>query len=255
MKQSKNKFIIDGNTLKQLRNDVQIFSNNCIKEIDKFLLTAKPYEDRFIKPVPYKPEALLQFYPCLRLKKGFHIESIFGSNPGTDRTSSKGFVFIIRDGRKFPMPQSEKQDEELLDFLTWGEALSKKDPLPKWVHQNVASYLEGDGSPLSYFQSSMFIRDLYELGATWHDLDWNVNTVLVSSDQIPKDEKWTWHVPKPDNWLPTVWKDEDDDWNVTFYTHDDMKAEIIFHDDIYRKGYDLGIFHSTIASSYNAKMF
>ncbi len=253
IKQSNSKFIIDGNTVRKLRNDVQKFSDNCIEEIDKFLLK-KLYDDRFVKPVPYDPAALFQFYPCLKLKKGFHIDSHFTSNPGS-RSSSRGYVYVIPDGYKLPIPESVELDEALWLYLSWGEAGSEVVNLPEWAHEDVASFLEGDGSPLSYFQSSIFVRDLYELGASWHGLQWGVNKVLVSYDQIPKDEKWTWHEPKPDNWLPLVWKDKNDDWNVSFYTHDDMKSEIIFHNDIYRKGYSFEVFCFTIASSYQAKMF
>ena len=254
IKKSKSKFVIDEKTVSKLRRNVNKFSNKCIKEIDKFLLK-KLYDDRFMKPAPYDPAALFQFYPCLRLKKGFHIDSYFASDPGSYRRSSSGHVYVIPDGRKLPMPKTEKLDFELWIFLIWGEAGSKKVTLPKWANDYVASFLEGDGSPLSFFQSSMFVRDLYELGASWHYLKWGVNIVLVSSDQIPKDEDWTWHASKPDNWLPIVWKNEDDDWNVTFYTHDDMESEIIFHDDIYRKDYSFDTFRFTIASSYQAKMF
>jgi hypothetical protein len=251
--QSKNKFIIDSKTVRKLRRTAKKFSVKCIKEIDKSD-SQNLYGERYVTPAPYDPAGLFKYFPCLRLKKGFHVDSYLTGGYSSSRTGGEGFVYILPDGYKLPMPESAELDEQLLDFLTerTDDSIS---PLPEWAHEDVGSFLEGDGSPLSYFQASMFVRDLRELGAFWHGLTWGVERVLSSSRKIPKNEDWTWHESKPAPWLPIVWQDEDNGWNVVFYTHDTMNAKIIFNCDLYRGGYDFIPFCFTIASSSYRAVF
>lgn len=105
-----------------------------------------------------------------------------------------------------------------------------------------------DGTPRSYMQASIFGRELEELAAQWHGLEWGTHVLLENSRAdgdlpIPADGRstelpggpWEWaQVPKPD-WQPRVTVDGDDA-AVTFYTCSEMgEIRVVEHTDRYDK--------------------
>ncbi|MCE5338850.1 MAG: hypothetical protein LLF90_09220 [Methanomicrobiaceae archaeon] len=55
--------------------------------------------------------------------------------------------------------------------------------LPEEADENISRYLEGDDSPESYLEASVFLRELYAIGAWWHArIGWPQQTVLESPE-------------------------------------------------------------------------
>ena len=55
--------------------------------------------------------------------------------------------------------------------------------LPEGADKNISRYIEGDDSPESYLEASVFLRELYAIGAWWHArIGWPQQTVLESPE-------------------------------------------------------------------------
>lgn len=107
----------------------------------------------------------------------------------------------------------------------------------EWVYSDIGSFLEGDGSPLSYFQASILIRELREIGALWHGCSWSTHEVLTTDKQIP-EQAWKWQVEHPQDWRPKVERNSDGLPQVIFYSYTGFEQEqILVHCDTYIEGY------------------
>jgi len=137
-------------------------------------------------PSPYDPNQLITLFSCLRIKEGYHL----GAYQYLDRTGNgRANIFVISEKRTLPkrppqkvlndsawqslsagmgfsddMPQWKRTLRNVKHFL-YGIFLPYYRSLPKWADSEIENYIEGDGSPLSYFQASIFFRELYELGS------------------------------------------------------------------------------------------
>ena len=216
---------------------------------------------------PYDPNQLTAMFQCLRLRDGYHLESYQGQDKDGN---GNAIIFAVPDNRTLP----KKPPQEILRILLmeslypgwhvsdnipkWRKILSKiyhsmmgiffpsYRSLPKWANQDIESYIEGDSSPLSYFQASLFLREINELGSMWHALYWTHHALVTAPENLP-DKEWTWHEPVPKYWSPIVWKDEAQRWHVTFYTLDDKDADLVFHNDTFTKGYQFETFSTSLA--------
>ena len=99
----------------------------------------------------------------IRLKEGFKLEAYQYYVP----MGGNGFVFAIPEQEALPEPTegmrldfTERGQQPTLNHLELG--------MPGWMRTDVDAFLEGDGSPSSYFEASMLSRELRELGAMWH---------------------------------------------------------------------------------------
>lgn len=145
---------------------------------------------------PYDPNLLISACEHIRLRDSFKLASyqfMEGSN-------GNGFTLVIPEDRELPDPggKIEMWWEGAAPVFTIADTAA-----PDWMHQNVSEFLEGDKSMLSYFEVSLFLRELRELGAMWHGCDWGDHEVLVSPRACdPVD--WTWHASEPADWRPSV---------------------------------------------------
>lgn len=168
----------------------------------------------------YDPQALLEPFPRLRLREGFRLSSYHFC----DGANGNGFVFAIPAERRLPEPP-----EEGFDF--------ERDPLPEWASADIGRFLEGDGSPLSCFQASIFIRELGEMGTLRQGCTWSTQEVITDGREIAGQE-WEWQEEEPLEWLPTVWRDGGGPRFVVFYTYTGLGRErILRHTDVYATGY------------------
>ena len=123
--------------------------------------------------------------------------------------------------------------------------------------------IEGDDSNWSYISASIFAREMKEMGAFDHGLDWSMHSIF---DEAPKTDfselpdgsaeyflskgiqRWTWLEPEPDEWRPCV-NAQDDVITVTFYTYCSLGKESIYrHTDTFQHGnYALKSEKTTIA--------
>lgn len=168
----------------------------------------------------YDPQELFEAFPRLWLREGFRLSAYHFC----DGANANGFVFAIPEDRRLPEPP-----EEGFDF--------EHAPLPEWARADIGRFLEGDGSPLSYFQASIFTRELKEMGALRHGCTWATHKVLTDASDIA-GKGWEWLEATPLEWLPTVWRDGGGRWRVSFHTHSGLGRErILGHSDIYTAGY------------------
>jgi len=229
-------------------------------------------------PSPYNLNQLIDLFPGLRIKKGYHLDAY----QHLDRSGNgRAKIFVIPFNRALPKSPPQKA----LNDLKWQAILAVlKSPdntppwkrklrmtshfllgiflpsyrsIPKWADSKIVKYIEGDGSPQSYFQASIFLRELYELGAIWHNASWKHHIFVTSPGDILyansfheklKLTDWTWHKPEPKEWCPVVWKNKAQRWNVTFHTIDMMQATLNSHTDKFIEGYGFKTSSKILAS-------
>ena len=246
MSKSTMRLIIGSKAVTELRSNVDDFNAGCIDAI-LHMYKEKSHAQRHVKPSPYDPTGLFQCYPSLKLKKGYCLDSYYMGAKGSGMGSGKGVVFVLPHGRRLPQPEEGKADLALLVYLMTG-SVDRGIPVPSWASYDIASFIEGDETPLSYFQASMFARDIQKLGVSWHSLYAGTNRLVTSIDDLTKEDEPRWEVPPPDSWLPVVWKDEDNLWNVSFYTYAPLLTSVEFHNDTYLRGYEFERFDFTIGN-------
>jgi hypothetical protein len=218
---------------------------------------------------PYDPNELMAIFSCIHLKQGYRLESYQGQDKSGNGSA---YIFVLPKNRTLPKGPPRKALDDLLDadmgmvgkksafrlfiYKSLGIFLPAYRPLPTWAVRDIESYLEGDGTPLSYFQASLCLREIYELGAIWHCAYWFHHTLVTAPQEPPVAEwesrnqdpmEWTWYEPEPEEWCPMIWKDENERWNVSFYTIDTMGAELVFHNDTFITGYQHETFRAGIA--------
>jgi len=258
--------------LKDIDNDIDDDSEEAERRIAHYISIRRNHSLRGWFPAPYDPNQLIVLFPCLRLKKGYHL----GAYQFLDRNGNGcAKLFVIPDKQTLP----KKPPQKALNDLTWDMDSSNNTPkwksilrkvshyfislalpyyrsIPKWADGDIGKYIEGDESPLSYFQASILFRELYELGAIWHNVYWGHHKFVTSpsdllyEDWLQEESKpivWTWKEPEPKELCPVVWKDKDQRFNVTFYTIDKMCANLISYKDTFIKGYKFTISSKTIA--------
>lgn len=197
----------------------------------------------------YDPNVLFDVFPCLQLRDGFRLASYQFVEGG----NGNGFMFAIPTRHSLPEPQ---EDDFGFDWsLSGNPVFYSERPLPEWMHSDLESFLEGDGSPLSYFQASIFIRELREMGSLWHGCSWSTHEVLLSATQISK-LKWEWQDEKPRDWRPVVRQNSDGLWQVVFYSHTGLGQEqIVVHTDTFTAGYQFDVDDRAIALGEGGYVF
>jgi len=115
------------------------------------------------------------------------------------------------------------------------------------MHPDIEYFLEGDGSPLTYFQGSIFLRELHEMGTMQRACTWANRQVLVSAAPIAK-QNWTWNEKKPVDFRPVVRESAGGVWQVVFYTYSGLgRDQIIHHKDTFIEAYRFDAEESVIA--------
>ncbi len=198
---------------------------------------------------PYDPNALFDAFPCLQLKDGYRLAAYQFHEGG----NGNGFVFVTPADKGLPDPD---QEMEFFWPSSGAPVLSPGGtPLPEWAHADVARFLEGDGSPLSYFQASIFMRELQEMGAEWHGCSWATHEVLTSAGRIPR-LKWEWNERRPRDWRPLVGQNPDGLRQVVFYSYSGLGQErILRHTDTFVEGYQFNSVETAIALAGGGYVF
>ena len=204
--------------------------------------------DRGLETIPsgwsfasYNPNLLFEAFTCLQLRDGYKLASyqFFQGSKGN------GFVFAIPMREALPDPP-----EEGFGFdwpASANPVLYSEHPLPEWMRSDFESFLEGDASPLSYFQASIFVRELREMGSLWHGCSWSTHEVLLAAAQMP-EQKWEWQDEPPRDWRPFVQQNANGLWDVVFYSYTGLGQEqIVRHKDTFVKGYQFDINDTVIA--------
>jgi len=186
---------------------------------------------------PWDPLAVLAVFDRLSLREGCTLRAYQYIGEG----SGNSVVWVMPSHSPYPEPV----DCPVLD------AFALALPRPPHADDRVAVYLEGDRSPLSYMQASIFVRELMEAGALGLSVAWGRHRILddQSIDRVAPPEKgvrslfalgeparWRWRLQPPASWDPRV-IEEDEHVSVLFCTFSDLGGERISrHIDVYRRG-------------------
>jgi len=179
---------------------------------------------------PYDPNRLLASCKSIRLRPGFKLASyqfVAGGN-------GNGLTLVIPEDRSLPISPGRI-------YMGWDGPspvfkVSAMDTLD-WIHQDVGEFLEGDESLLSYFEASLFLRELRELGAVWHGTSWDTHEILAA----PKEwdpAVWKWEEYEPKDWRPSVTRASQRMIRVVFFSYSQLgRQHIVRHVDTYSSGY------------------
>ena len=196
------------------------------------------------RKAPYSLDSVLAGYPHIWLAEGYRLAGYQYSSG----MNSNGFVFTIPKDKELPAPPDEGLDFGWL--RTGATALAATTALPQWVESDVAAFLRGDETPLSYFEASLCMRELWEMGAGWHGIHWGAHKLITSTDEAeallseregsPSERtEWQWLQDKPTEWLPCVRTRADGVVTVEFFTCSELGQQAVYlHRDVYGKGYE-----------------
>ncbi|AIY89299.1 hypothetical protein [Geoglobus acetivorans] len=160
---------------------------------------------------PVSPMEVLRLFGRLKVREGFElIAYVF-----RDGLQGKGVVWAVPEGHFPEVGECAKLDEV-------GTPKPEKALLPSMV-------LDGDGTPESYIQASIFLREMDEFGALWHELRWGLHEII---DELPAG----FHLPEMVDIRPrTVFEKN----TVTeFFTLELLEKMIYRHSDTF-DGYSL----------------
>jgi len=117
------------------------------------------------------PMEVLKLFDGIWIKKGYTLVAYVYR----EGMSGFGVVWAVA-GDEFP----EVEDCERLEFLGI--------PRPEGA-LHFTDVLDGDKSPRSFINASIFYREMLEFGATWHGLCWGLHEITEKSDLWDGDLK------------------------------------------------------------------
>ena len=158
---------------------------------------------------PVSPMEIVRLFNKLRIKEGFElIAYVFRCDMG-----GNGVVWAVPEGCFPDVSECEKLDD----------ALGAPKP-----HCAISPHhvVEMDGSPESYIQKSIFVREIEEFGGYWHGLSWSLHDIIDS-----KPEGFEWH-EDVDDLSPKVVMGEK--VKVEFFTLSEFLGRAVYrHEDVY----------------------
>ncbi|MDV2481899.1 hypothetical protein F8E02_07725 [Methanoculleus sp. Wushi-C6] len=127
------------------------------------------FENTSVIVCPNNLSDALALYTRIRLKDGYRIEGHWVY----DTMGAYTVPFVVEHNMTVSSPA-----------ITDAPAFPDDIRLPEGADTNISRYLEGDDSPESYLQASVFLRELYAINAWWHAwLGWPQQTVLESPER------------------------------------------------------------------------
>jgi len=167
---------------------------------DEIMTTESGYRYRIIDRgvvlwVKNPVDELLNGFDLLGIKEGFRID---------------GYYFYDGMGGNF-RPVAFPSDMKLPG---WHDAdknpFFNPDSLPSELDVDIDSYIVHNETPKSIFQKSLFLRELYDIGAFWHGCsDWHVKGIMLEKEEVIKtlssEVSLYRHVKKlPEHFLPRI---------------------------------------------------
>lgn len=169
------------------------------------------------------PTNLFKVFRTLRLKEGFVLRAL---QYREDRNGD-GFVWAMPVDAPLLDPGNGTERQRLHPPLRPAEALS-----------NLMDAIEGDGTPWSYLEASLFAREIDEFGVFWQESLEEAEVILGAdpfcTGQQPSlvgltagGDAWRWVEPKPTSWEPSF-QPTNETVRIRFYTYRRMGRESIF---------------------------
>lgn len=175
-------------------------------------------------------------YSRLRLRPGVRLVTYVR----TDGGNATGWTFALSSGASTPP----------VDAICSPDQFAPTPPPEAKPHFMDA--IEGDDSLRSYVQASVLGRDLAELGAEWHGLDWATHFLVgppPSGSETPAlygdrsfrpsanfllHPEWQWSERPPEDWRPRAVRDASGDVLVEFHSYSELgSAAVYVHRDVY----------------------
>jgi hypothetical protein len=184
----------------------------------------------------------LAVFKSLRIKEGRVLRAYQWCSGGN------GYGVVCALPQDLPFPEPEECE------ITPSDYPKEFVLVPQGALNDPMEAIEGDLSLWSYMEASIFARELGEIGAMWHGINWWTHKLLDRDDfskpSPPKDilspdlyappdlfvHNWDWLKPQPEDWRPIV-KQEGDLVTVVFYTYSGHGRHRIYrHEDEYEVG-------------------
>jgi hypothetical protein len=184
----------------------------------------------------------LAVFKSLRIKDGRVLRAYQWCSGGN------GYGVVCAMPQDLPFPEPEECEIKPSDYP------KEQVLVPQGALNDPMEAIEGDLSLWSYLEASIFARELGEIGAMWHGINWWTHKLLDRDDfskpSPPKDilspdlyappdlfvHNWDWLEPQPEDWRPIV-KQEGDLVTVVFYTYSGHGRHRIYrHEDEYEVG-------------------
>jgi len=166
-----------------------------------------------------EPAELLAAFPSLTLRQGCELRAYYYN----DFYAGVASVFAAEADADFPDPED-----------TWEPPHG---PPGVGTHQAFMDAIAGDGSPQSFMEASLFVREARELGARWHAVDWLAESVLaedpwrsgtlIEGEPLSPRENWSWMLDQPSSWRPTAILFERGSASVRFFSHSPIAVQRI----------------------------
>lgn len=123
---------------------------------------------------------------------------------------------------------------------------------PPGARPHFMEALVGDGGLRAYVQASIAGRELAELGAWWHGLEWSTHALVGPGDEPGRPAvydgslyaveplgmfdaaEWRWSEEPPRDWRPRAERHGDETVTVTFWSYSELGACAVYeHRDVY----------------------
>jgi hypothetical protein len=184
-------------------------------------------------PIETNLDALLACFPALRLRPGIKLVAYQYRESG----NGNGIVWAA------PISSA---GEPVMTRL--GHELLGIGPRPPDALDDFMEAIEGDQTLWAYLSASILARELGELGALWHGVNWGAEQIIGAHPEDVQIQRlsgmgathesggWAWHASVPKRWPPTV-RLAGRSATVTFYTYCEIGTETIRqHVDQFRSG-------------------
>jgi len=155
------------------------------------------------------PTDVLHVFKTLRLKEGFVLRAYQYREDG----NGDAFVWAMPIDATFPNPQQHQYPPKPTESLT-----------------DLMEAIEGDGTPWSYMEASLFARETDEFGVFWEG-HLAEQDVILGADPFSTGEHvadaWKWNECRPVLWEPSF-QQIDEIAMVTFHTHSRRGRESLY---------------------------
>jgi hypothetical protein len=188
-------------------------------------------------------KGFLSVFKSLNVKEGMMLRAYQW------RSGGNGYGVICAMPQNLPFPEPDECE------VGSGDYPKSTVLVPLGVLKDPMEAMEGDRSLWSYMEASIFARELGEIGAMWHGINWRTHILLdrgcIYDLRRPTDvrsledffkpidlspDDWDWIEPQPVEWRPTVTEGESF-VTVVFYTYSGLGNHRIYrHVDEYRIG-------------------
>ncbi len=188
------------------------------------------------------PDAIIKACQNISLEEGWHLEAYHFYENGNSNTKTYALPdrkHLLPPEQAFATQNLDDPLEDLPGFWPWP-------PSPEYADPDVMAHIVGDDTYLSYIEASILSRELQEIGASWHGLNWGVTHIInateltnegnISSDSVTKHGILNWTEPEPESMEPVVCC-SDSICNVTWYTWTGFNQErVSCNIDTYHRG-------------------